>query len=330
MSDYPGQHLLRFVDVDYAKGILYIEQATPLVELLASHYSKLSLKGFCLLLLDIISGLKELLGYGIFYRDIHHNNIYLSDTVLNGRNIYKLGDLGSCVAVNAALIPDFSSDKGGVGSKWFMAPETWKYGTFNERSAVYTVGMVAYYMMNDLYPPLWQQFGEKSHTLRIKGMELPVPCKLMQPNYQFLDLDFLHKSTEYDPKCRYESLDALERSIRDWMNANRTSADLIIIYGADTRTKVRKKAVEKFCSTCTINPYIEVSNGESDTLFNYTDIGVGHPKQVEDYDPFESTGRSFCVTVQSREVITDHPSENAEGSLDRLFKCMISYSPQVK
>ena len=49
-------NLLRATDVDFDKGILYMEQATPLAELLASHYYKLTVTGFCNLLIDVASG----------------------------------------------------------------------------------------------------------------------------------------------------------------------------------------------------------------------------------------------------------------------------------
>ena len=74
MRECAGPHLLRTTDADFNKGILYIVQATPLSELLSSHYYKLTLKGLCNLLTDIASGLKELLDHGILYRDIHLNN----------------------------------------------------------------------------------------------------------------------------------------------------------------------------------------------------------------------------------------------------------------
>lgn len=61
MRECAGPHLLRATDADFNKGILYMEQATPLLELLSSHYYKMTFKGLCNLLTDIASGLKELL-----------------------------------------------------------------------------------------------------------------------------------------------------------------------------------------------------------------------------------------------------------------------------
>lgn len=97
------------------RGII-MEQATPLSDLLSCHYYQLSFSKFCQLILDLVDGVQECLDHGIQYRDIHLNNIYR-----DGKGIYKLGDLGSCVCLNQR-----NDVAIGVGSKWYMAPETYK------------------------------------------------------------------------------------------------------------------------------------------------------------------------------------------------------------
>lgn len=261
-------HLLRAKDADFDKGILYVEQSTALSELLASHYFKLTVKEFCLLLLDLIAGLKELLRHGIVYRDIHLKNIYLSDTVCNGRNIYKLGDFGSCTFLKGEeKYYDGLTDKGGVGSKWFMAPETWNDGTFDECSAVYAVGMVAYHLLNDLYPPLWQKYGEKSHRIRVNGASLPMPCQLERPDYKFLELTFLRKAICYAPSDRYNSLYSLEAAIEECIQVNQRYENVVIIKGADSPNKNIWQQVADFYSIFSGSPFIEESNG-GDILYD--------------------------------------------------------------
>lgn len=131
MRECAGPHLLRATDADFNKGILYIEQATPLSELLSIHYYKLTLKGLCNLLTDIASSLKELLNHGIIYRDIHLNNIYLWTDPLFGKTTYKLGDFGSCTFTEKSGKYAGLTERGGVGSKWYMALETWNEGMMN-------------------------------------------------------------------------------------------------------------------------------------------------------------------------------------------------------
>lgn len=152
---------------------LIIEQATPLADLLCSHYYQLSATNFCKLLLDVLEGVLDCIKHGIYYRDIHLNNIYRTS---QGR--YVLGDFGSCIWMER----ENPSNIGGVGSPWYVAPETNKDGFFDERSSTYGIGMLAYFLLNELYPPLWAEYGEQSQQHRIKGIRLPSPALLKSPS----------------------------------------------------------------------------------------------------------------------------------------------------
>ena len=262
MRECAGPHLLRAMDADFDKGILYMEQAIPLSELLASHYYKLTVKEFCNLLIDIASGLKELLEHGIFYRDIHLNNIYFSDTVIDGRNIYNLGDFGSCTFADKDGRFAGLTERGGVGSKWYMAPETWKDGVFDERSAVYGVGMVAYHLLNDLYPPLWLEYREKSLEFRIQSHRLPIPSKLQEERFGQLRMDFLFNSLRNNPSERYQTIDELIGAISECSESEYSNQ--VLVEGTEFKTAAKIAQNETFCSTCVINSSIIVSNGELD------------------------------------------------------------------
>lgn len=261
MRDRVGLHLLRAGGSDFSKGILYMEQATPLSDLLASHYYKLTLKGFCNLLTDIASGLKELQDHGIFYRDIHLNNIYLYEDTLFGKLTYKLGDFGSCMFVDKDGKFAGLTERGGVGSKWYMAPETWNEGIFDERSSVYGVGLIAYYLLNDLYPPFWQEYGEESLGIRMQSHRLPTPLKLQEGELCNLRVDFIFKSLSYDSSERYQTLSELIEAINECKQANQ---DRLLIEGSLFKTVDRKPKAETYCPTCEVNPSVIVSNGEVD------------------------------------------------------------------
>lgn len=209
MRECAGPHLLRARGSDFNKGILYMEQATPLSELLTSHYYKLTLKGFCNLLIDIASGLKELLERGIIYRDIHLNNIYLYEDPLFGKLTYKLGDFGSCTFVDKDGKFAGLTERGGVGSKWYMAPETWNEGVFDERSSVYGVGMIGYFLLNELCPPLFREVGpDCCAERRLEGQEFPAPDlkfandKCLENAFSFI----ICKCVKYNPGYRYQTL----------------------------------------------------------------------------------------------------------------------------
>lgn len=229
-------NLLHASDVEFDKGILYMEQATPLAELLASHYYKLTVKGFCNLLIDVASGLKDLLCHGIIYRDIHINNIYLWTDPLFGTSAYKLGDFGSCTFADRSGKYAGLTERGGVGSKWYMAPETFSEMVFDERSAVYGVGMIAYYLLNDLYPPFWQEYGEDSLGMRMQSPRVPIPSKLQEKDFCQLRMDFIFVSLNHHPSERYQTLSELIDAIKECRGKN---PDKIVVEGNRTLTELR-------------------------------------------------------------------------------------------
>lgn len=262
------QNLLRATDVDFERGILYMEQATPLAELLGSSYFKLTIHDFCNLLIDIASGLRDLLSNGIYYRDIHLNNIYLSDTWADGHYIYKLGDFGSCAFVDEDNRYSRITTKGGVGSKWYLASETLKSGVFDERSAVYGVGMIAYFLLNNLYPPLWQDYGEDSLIMRMFIPKLPMPVLLNDKRFAHISFEFIIKALRNDVSLRQQTLEELLKDIADFLSIYQKVGTIILIDGSSYNQDGEGATTNNFCSTCTIDPNIKVSNEEVATAIS--------------------------------------------------------------
>lgn len=149
---------------DITQYTIAIEQSTPIVDLLCSHYYELSLKGLIKMATDIATAWKECQERGVLYRDIHICNIYRSND-----GTFKLGDFGSCTN-------DFDI-KETVGNQWFMAPETFMSGIFTETSAVYSISMVMYFILNNLRPAFWAQgYEDKALQKRMNGDNLPIPA----------------------------------------------------------------------------------------------------------------------------------------------------------
>ncbi len=160
------RHLLQ-CNEDYTEitnNTVAIEQSTPIVDLLCSHYYELSLKGLIKIATDVAKAWKECQERGVLYRDIHVCNIYRSND-----GIFKLGDFGSCT--------NKFDLKETVGNQWFMAPETFVSGIFTEASAVYSTSMVMYFILNNLRPAFWTQGCEdEALQKRIDGENLPIPA----------------------------------------------------------------------------------------------------------------------------------------------------------
>lgn len=207
---------------------LIIEQATPLADLLCSHYYQLSATNFCKLLLDVLSGIRDCLNHGIYYRDIHLNNIY---RISEGR--YVLGDFGSSIWIDK----DNPANIAGVGSPWYSSPETYKNGVFDERSATYGIGMLAYFLLNELFPPLWAEYGEESLRYRIEGKELPSPALLKKPSCAFEQqlASIIKKSLSFDSARRYQSLSDSEMAIRQCLALVENDDYLLLDGGSSER-----------------------------------------------------------------------------------------------
>ena len=192
------RHLLQCNEdyTDITHNTVAIEQSTPIVDLLCSHYYELSLKGLIKMATDVAKAWKECQKRGVLYRDIHVCNIYrLND------GIFKLGDFGSCT--------NKFDLKETVGNQWFMAPETFVSGVFTEASAVYSISMVMYFILNNLRPAFWVQ-GCEDEALhkRMNGHNLPTPtsCINLPPHIKKKLDQFFTKVSVSSQKERISSV----------------------------------------------------------------------------------------------------------------------------
>jgi len=206
MNSIHGNHVLKTLGVAKNNKGLLIEQATALSDLLSSNYYKLSSYTICQLLIDVLNGVKECLNCGVYYRDLHLKNIFRS---IDGS--YQLGDFGSCTKIGEE--PD---DIGGSGSPWYMAPETYATGEFDEKSATYGIAMIGYFLLNNLFPPLWHEHGKHALHLRLHNKaQLPVPELLKGTSSTFKQcfIPILQKALSFNRTDRYSSLNLLESDL---------------------------------------------------------------------------------------------------------------------
>lgn len=193
------QHLLQLNSTysDVENNILAIEQSTPIVDLFCSHYYHPTLNGVLKMIKDITLGWLECQQQGIMYRDIHVCNIYKSN---NGN--YKLGDFGSCTYEHRGL-------RERVGNPWFMSPETYISGQFDERSAVYSITAVLYFVLNGLRPPFIDGNNEEEALQRkMNGEPLPEPALLHsfpKDLEEVIMTDFFAKGCAFYPSKRIQT-----------------------------------------------------------------------------------------------------------------------------
>ena len=167
------QHIIKSYGLN--ESGLSLEQLTPWSELLNSHYYNPTESDLRNILCQLIEGLIECKDNGISYSDIHYNNVFVTR---NG--IYKWGDFGIAFPYQShgKLPPEMIGGNGKAkGSYWFMAPETYHQNVFTEASAIYSVAMMAYFIMNDMRPPFWTDDEHQQEALvqRLNGRDIPKP-----------------------------------------------------------------------------------------------------------------------------------------------------------
>lgn len=168
------------------EGIV-IEQLTSWGELLNSHYYHPNESQLKDILVQLTEGLIECRDKGITYSDIHYNNVFVSKD-----GTYKWGDFG--IAYQSTLDGKMSDNMIGIdgvalGSRWFMSPETYKDCVFTESSAIYSLAMLAYFVMNDMRPPFWDNKKEEVEILKNihnPNIEIPAPKLGYDKLWEFL------------------------------------------------------------------------------------------------------------------------------------------------
>ena len=309
------RHLLQFNEdyTDITHNTVAIEQSTPIVDLLCSHYYELSLKGLIKMATDVAKGWKECQERGILYRDIHVCNIYRSND-----GIFKLGDFGSCTN-NFDL-------KETVGNQWFMAPETFVSGIFTEASAVYSVSMVMYFVLNNLRPAFWVQGCEvEALQKRMNGHILPIPAECINlPPHIKTKLDkFFNKVSASLLKERISSIDEfiyeLERltyyfkdcdyiihrkgfSLDFDLNAeNNDGLDVCLVSYEDNHRYAMEDEVEQMCTTA---------------RFELEDLA--HNDEIVSVDRVEDFARTRGCSNDNWELMWPNNSPEREWSSDYI------------
>ena len=195
-------HLLHVNDdfSDISDGIIALEQAVPVSELLLSPDNSFSLKEALTMIRDIALAIDECYWNSVYYRDIHMNNIYKTK---EGR--YKLADFGSCawaIQTDSLMIKETVE-----GSPWFMSPEYHNSGVYYMSSATYSLSLLLYFLLNDQTPPFWMEFyDERAYKKRYEGAEIPSLNLYFDDDVNQKINRFLMKGVSFDERFRYRGI----------------------------------------------------------------------------------------------------------------------------
>lgn len=176
------QNIVKILEHDYLRyrktnekvGIIYLEYING-VELGKVNIANLSSKEKFAILKQILDAIEISHSNGIIHRDLNPNNIMITEDMQ-----VKIIDFGICKIndmINSATV--FT-----LGTNAYSAPEVHQHSeNATEKSDLYSIGAIIYYLFTGKQPPLAVNFQEVMNSVRGMDIELkPIVKKLVAEN----------------------------------------------------------------------------------------------------------------------------------------------------
>ncbi len=145
---------------------------------------------------QIALALKEAHQHKIVHRDIKSQNIMITKN-----NMVKVADFGIAKAVSSSTITAVGTI---MGSVHYFSPEQARGGYIDERSDIYSMGIVMYEMITGKLP----FDGDSPVTIALKHLQEEIQFE-DDDNIPSEVKDLIRKATQKSPDRRYKSVDAL-------------------------------------------------------------------------------------------------------------------------
>lgn len=184
--------VMEYIDGYTLKDLIY--QKAPLENKLA-----------CDIAMQIASGLENAHAHGVIHRDIKPENILL--TKIGGKLIAKVTDFG---IAKANCIENTQGDY--MGSVHYFSPEQAKGDDVDQRSDIYSLGIVLYEMITGTIP----FEGESALDLAMKHIKSPLPDpRNINPRVSVEIIDIIKKACAKEPKNRYQNARAMGTALKN-------------------------------------------------------------------------------------------------------------------
>lgn len=154
--------------------------------------------------IQIGEALQEAHSKGVIHRDIKAENI-----MVNAKNQVKVMDFGLAKLKGSMKLTKTSST---VGTLAYMAPEQIQGGEVNERSDIFSFGVVLYEMLTGHLP--FRDEHEAAMMYRILN-ESPDPIKKHRSDLPEKLLNIIDGMLQKDPKNRYQNMNSLLADLRE-------------------------------------------------------------------------------------------------------------------
>lgn len=148
--------------------------------------------------IQIASALEIAHKNNIVHRDIKPHNIIITED-----GVAKVTDFGIAKAVSNSTITAFGTT---IGSVHYFSPEHARGGFTDEKSDIYSLGVVMYEMLTGRVP----FDADTPVSVALKHMqEEPIAAIVANPNIPIAVNDIIMKSLKKDPNLRYQSATAM-------------------------------------------------------------------------------------------------------------------------
>ncbi|OIJ17786.1 hypothetical protein BKP45_19680 [Anaerobacillus alkalidiazotrophicus] len=170
------------------------------------------------IMLQISSAISHAHANHIVHRDIKPHNILIS-----AKGEAKVTDFGIARAMTSATITHTNSV---MGSVHYLSPEQARGGLVNERSDIYSLGIVLYEMVTGEVP----FSGDTAVSIAIKHLQTEVPSpRLINPSLPQSIENIILKATAKDPFHRYSQVRELEEDIQTALEPHRLNEEKFVI-----------------------------------------------------------------------------------------------------
>ena len=164
---------------------------------------------------QLLQGLAAAHQAGIIHRDLKPDNVFLLATRGGQRDFVKILDFG--VSKFSALDADsMSMTKTGavMGTPYYMSPEQARGSKIDQRSDLYSVGVVMYQAVTGRVPFAAETFNELVFKI---ALESPDPAELVVPNLDPGVATIIARAMIRDVNLRFQSAQEFQAAVQQWL-----------------------------------------------------------------------------------------------------------------
>ena len=327
------KNVVRVTDIGYDQGVYYMVMEYiegPSLKTVISDKKRLDEKEAIDYMIQACGALAVAHKKGIIHRDIKPQNMLLS-----GDGLIKITDFGIAKSVSSV------EEKGGqvIGSVHYISPEQAMGGKVDERTDIYSMGIVLYEMLTGELP----YTGEKTVSVALKHINEQITAPAEKNTHISKAINsIVLKATSKNKRDRYQTMLALKQDLVRalanpdgvlFVSASGSSAAGIFRTGNEKRNRVIKICILALLIVLVLTAVIF----GADALFSKINV-VSMPNTVsmsedEAVDLLKRSQLSVSIAYENSEtiakgiVISQSPAADAQVKKDDVVYLVISDGP---